>query len=160
MTTFATASIAQGGPEVAEALQAQLRAQLKDAQPAFTMVFASPRHPLQTLLPRFCAAWPGLTLGVSSSGEFTESGDLKGSVTAVAVAGEFKAFAGVGRGLKTNPEQAVAEALAQLPQTTKGLPHRTVIMLVRPAGRAQRRDRGCRLEAAGPRRQAGGWRGR
>src|SRR4051812_15396590 len=120
MNVVAT-SLASGAlDEVVEALQQDLLLQLGGRKPALTLLFASTKQPLTELMPMFKELWPGLLLGSSTAGEFTEKGDAKNSVSAVAIAGDFWVHAGMGKGLKANPKLAVEEALRQQPKSVPG----------------------------------------
>lgn len=133
MTRVAT-SLAEGSTEqVGETLVADLRIGLADQAPALVMAFASPVHPLAGVLSGLHAAFPGaLVIGATTAGEFTEKGDAKQAVAAVALAGPYRAFAGMGRGLRASPERAVEEAVSGLPRSVVGYPHRTAILLLDP----------------------------
>src|ERR1700689_4024722 len=71
-------------------------------------------------------------LGVSTSGEFTEKGDAKRAASIFALAGDYEVVAGIGHGLKANPEKAVADALAKLPRSMDGFAHCTAVLLLDP----------------------------
>ena len=132
-TVIATALTSETGTRSAEVLVQELRAQLGDAAPAFVVVFASTAQPLEPLQGRLLEAFGTATvLGASTAGEFTEKGDAKQSVCAFALAGDFKVFAGMGSGLRANPEQAVRQALEALPTSAPGYPHRTGVLLLDP----------------------------
>jgi methyl-accepting chemotaxis protein len=118
---------------------------LKDARDklgseiSFALVFASTSQPLGELSAALSAGLPhSVLLGASTSGEFTEQGDAKNSVALFAVAGDFRVFAGIGTGLKRDPERAVSAALEGLRCEVHGYPCRTAIMLLDPlAGRGE-----------------------
>ncbi len=118
---------------VAGKLSTQVKAQLASHEPKLLIVFASPAHPLAPLMKSVHGDFPKATLlGVSSSGEFTEKGDAKGAASIFALAGDYEVVAGMGHGLKANPEKAVADALANLPRTMTGFEHCTAILLLDP----------------------------
>src|SRR5438132_10848366 len=84
---------------VAEHGAKKIRAALGEA-PVFVMAFSSTKQPLDEVLSGLRTALPGtLILGSSTSGEFTEDGDAKGSTALFALAGDVKAFAGFASGL-------------------------------------------------------------
>lgn len=132
-TTVAT-SLTSGTPEEAvSALLAELRSGLSGEAPAMVLVFASPAHPLEGALRAVVEAFPSATvLGSQTAGEFTEKGDAKKALAAFAVAGAYRVFAGMGRGLRASPERAVEEATSGLPREVMGYPHRTAIVLLDP----------------------------
>jgi len=114
------------GAELARALADRLGG----AAPALVLVFASPSRGLAGLLPEVSAACPGaVVLGATTAGEFTEQGDSKGAVSALALAGDFVVHAGLGTGLQANLEGAMVQALSALPQSVEGYPHRTGLLL-------------------------------
>ncbi|MEO8876316.1 MAG: FIST N-terminal domain-containing protein [Polyangiaceae bacterium] len=96
-------------------------------------MFGSTDHPLGPLSQSIAKEFPNaVVLGSSTSGELTENGDAKKSASIFALAGEYVVFAGIGRGLKANPEEAVAAALEKLPRTVEGYEHCTAILLLDP----------------------------
>jgi methyl-accepting chemotaxis protein len=112
---------------------AQLRAGLGGATPALVVVFASTKQPLAEVAARFEKEFAGaVVVGASTAGEFTERGDAKGGIAAIAVAGEFRAYAAMGVGLRAAPEAAVSSALASLPQAEASHPFRTALLLLDP----------------------------
>jgi methyl-accepting chemotaxis protein len=130
-THVVTASARGPAPRAAEELVAELRRGLGDREAALVMTFASTEQPLGQIAPALSAAFPGASvLGASTAGEFTERGDTKGAVCAVAVAGAIKVFAGIGAGVRANPDRAVHQALEGLPRALQGYPHRTGILLI------------------------------
>jgi methyl-accepting chemotaxis protein len=131
MSTKIATSLASGSAEtVAERLTKDIKAALGQ-EPALVMVFASTEQPLDRLLPLVSKAFP-VVLGTSTAGEFTQDGDKKGTVSAFALAGDYKVFAGIGRGIKATPERAVESALEGQPREVRGYPHRTALLLVDP----------------------------
>lgn len=132
-TTIATAAAQGSAADAASALERELKNKLGGAKPALVMAFASTEQPLETLAPRLTEHFGGaVVLCASTAGEFTERGDAKKSVSAVAIAGDFQVRAGIGTGLKADPEKAVRTAIAQLPKELGGFKHRTAIVLLDP----------------------------
>jgi methyl-accepting chemotaxis protein len=85
------------------------------------------------VMARLSAGFPGaVALGASTAGEFTERGDAKGSVSVLAVAGDFRVFAGMGTGLRGNAERAIEQAIEGAPAAVEGYPHRTAVLLLDP----------------------------
>jgi methyl-accepting chemotaxis protein len=110
-----------------------LNAKLDGVVPVLITVFASTRQSLPALLQAINHAYPGaIVVGSSTAGEFTEERDAKGSVSVLALAGDFKVHAGMGTGLRGDPEAAVRAALVDLPESISGYPHRTGIVLLDP----------------------------
>jgi len=132
-TTVATALAKGTVDSVARELVETLRTGLYGAEPQLVLVFASPEQPLSSLAPLVAKQFPTATLlGASTAGEFTESRVEKNSTAAIAVAGDYRICAGMGCGLKTNPEAAVASALNGLPTELRGYPYRTALLLLDP----------------------------
>jgi methyl-accepting chemotaxis protein len=73
-----------------------------------------------------------VVIGASTAGEFTEKRELKSSVSLFALAGDYRIHAGIGLGLKADPEGALRRALEGLPSAVNGYPHRTAILLLDP----------------------------
>jgi methyl-accepting chemotaxis protein len=130
-THVVTASATGAATTAARQLVIDLKRELAGDEPALVMVFASTAQPLGEVVSVIDEAFAGAqVLGASTAGEFTERGDTKGAVCAVAVAGNFKVYAGIGSGVASNPERAVAQALEGLPRALAGYPHRTGILLI------------------------------
>jgi len=130
-THVVTASARGSAARAAADLVRDLKRGLDGRTPALVMVFASTEQPLGEVAAILTAELPNTTvLGASTAGEFTERGDTKGAVCAVAVAGEIKVYAGIGAGVRTNPERAVSQALEGLPRALAGYPYRTGLLLI------------------------------
>ncbi len=141
METRVATALAHGtATEAAAALARAAAEQLGGATPTLAMVFASTAQPLDELMPALGERLGAgtLLLGASTAGEFTERGDAKSSAALFALAGDFRAAAGIGTGLKADPEAAVRRAAEGLPARVDGYPHRTVLALLDPlAGRGE-----------------------
>ncbi len=133
-STIMATAIADGDSRTATTdVVRSLREGLHGADPALVLVFASTTQPLAEVLPQVVEAFPTATvLGSSTAGEFTETTVAKGSVSAIAVAGQLQVHAGLGEGISTSPAHAVAAAVELLPRKVEGLPHRTAILLLDP----------------------------
>ena len=130
-TTVATAIAVGQASQVAESLVKDVRKGLGDQAPALVIAFTSTQQPLEAVARVATDAFPtAVVLGSTTSGEFTEQRDTKGGATLFALAGDYKVFAGMGPGLKTNPEASVTQALDGLPRSVHGYPHRTAVMLL------------------------------
>lgn len=126
--------------------------------PALIFVFASTSQPLDELLPELRGPFGDVTiLSATTAGEFTEKEVAKGAVVAAAVVGDFEVYAGMGTGLAKDPEAAVSQAIAELPTTREGFPHRTGVMLLDPlSGNAEEATLMCAGLMDGAVRLAGG----
>lgn len=132
MSTRVVTASATGPAMIAGAyLVEQLKKGLDGETPAFVMTFASTEQPLGQVASILDEAFKGSTiLGASTAGEFTERGDTKGAVCAIAVSGELKVFGGIGTGVRATPERAVQQALEGLPRSVQGYPYRTGVLLI------------------------------
>jgi hypothetical protein len=132
-TRIATALAGGHTEEASNALVGELRSKLDGASPALVLLFASTTQRLDGVQRSIKAAFPGATvIGSSTAGEFTEQRDTKGSVSAFALAGDFRVFSGIGTGLKRDVEGAVQRALGGGPSELAGYPHRTGILMLDP----------------------------
>jgi methyl-accepting chemotaxis protein len=119
--------------EASQALSLALKKQLGDASPSLVMAFASTRQPLGEVTAALARDFPhAVVLGASTAGEFTEVKDVKSAVSAFALAGDFKVFAGMSEGLKADPAAAVSRALSALPTAVTDFPHKTGLLLLDP----------------------------
>ncbi|MEC7523814.1 MAG: FIST N-terminal domain-containing protein [Myxococcota bacterium] len=134
MTTRLVTAHAQGdAAQAAATLVDSLRSQLDGASPALVMFFASTDQPVEALAPALTEAFAdAAVLGSSTAGEFTERGDAKRSVVAVAVAGDFVVHGGLGTALAASADEAVKAAVEGIPATVEGYPHRTGLLLLDP----------------------------
>jgi methyl-accepting chemotaxis protein len=134
MTIRVASALSKGSvTEVVDSLCGQLIDKLAGETPRLLLVFGSTLQPLEQLAPELALRMPTATLlAASTAGEFTEAGDAKGATSVLAVAGDVRAFAGIGRGLKDNPESAVRVALEGLPRELAGYPHSTAFLLLDP----------------------------
>lgn len=133
-TKTATAlSRAPNPAEASDELARTLEARLQGAPPTLLLLFASTALPLGEIAPRIVARFPTATvLGASTAGEFTEEGDAKGSVAAFALAGDFRIAAGIGRGLRSDPDGAVHASTGALGGAQPEHPFVTTIILLDP----------------------------
>ena len=129
----ATALAGGAAQDAAGAIIKELGAQLGAHQPRLVVVFASTQQPLEAVLPPIAKAYPqAVVLGSSTAGEFTERGDRKGHVSALAVSGDVGVSAGLGRGLAADADAAVRTAAAGLAPLDPTRPFRTALMLLDP----------------------------
>ena len=127
-TRVATAIADGSAATAASTLSQSLRRSLGDASPALVVVMASTAQPLAEIAKAMSAEFAtAVVASVSTAGEFIESGDRKSSVSAFALAGDLQVHAGIGTGLRKDSEGALQAALAGLPTSVEGYPHRTAI---------------------------------
>ena len=132
-TAIATATAAGSATEASATLINGLRSRLDGRHPSLVMVFASMSQPLAETAGALTRAFPQATvLGTTTSGEFTEGGDTKDAVSAVAVAGDLMVKSGIGVGLAEAPEAAVRAALEDIPRSVDGYRYRTGLLLLDP----------------------------
>lgn len=140
-TKIVTALAAGEVDEVAGELARRARESFAGEPPSLVLAFASPAQPLGELLPAIRARLGDVPLiAASSAGEFTEEGDRRGSTALFALTGDFRAYAGIGKGLRASTRAAVASALAGAgaPSELPGYPYRTaIVMLDATAGRGE-----------------------
>lgn len=133
MARVVTEKASGSAQEVARGFVDSLTASSQGESPVLTVVFASTHQPLAALLGPLQDAFPESTvIGSSTAGEFTETGDCKEGAVLWAVFGDdLAAQAGLGSGLKTDPEAAIAEALPRVEDDLER-PYRTAILLLDP----------------------------
>lgn len=129
----------RGTAEELDQLGPRLEASLDGERPCAIFVFASPKAPLDRVLGTLSARFESArVIGSSTSGEFTQEGDGSGTVAVLALAGDYRIFTGLGRGLSTDPEKAVRDALAGQPGSVHEYAYRTGVLLLDPmAGRSE-----------------------
>lgn len=133
MTTVATCLAKGSVQECSKQLTDTIKRHFVNSDPSLIFVFASTKQPLTELCQLFANNFQGaVILSSSTSGEFIETGDDKGSVAAIALSGEFKVSAGIGTGLKNDAEGAISQALSNHPSEESGYPYKTAIMLIDP----------------------------
>ena len=132
MTTRIATARSQSATETAPAFQEIVR-QLEGAPPQLVVVFASTSTPLEAVMKVAAQTFPNArTIGCSTAGEFTERDEGKAQFVAWAIAGDdVTVAAGIGTGLKADPEAALSEAI-QLDPHDAERPHRMAIMLLDP----------------------------
>jgi methyl-accepting chemotaxis protein len=130
-TTIATARSTNGAGDVAQVLQG-LKTKVQN-RPSLLVLFASTECPLENLMAAAANVFPGVTaIGCTTAGEFNEGHEGKGQFAAWLMGGDdVVAAAGIGTGLKADPEKAVTAAIPNLPED-KDRPHRTAIVLLDP----------------------------
>lgn len=133
MAKVVTAKATGSASDVASNFVSELQNASNGETPVLSVVFASTHQPLAELLGPIKEAFPSSTvIGSSTAGEFTEDGDSKeGAVLWTVFGDEIVAHAGMGRGLKENPEGAIAEALPVVADD-QDRPYRTAVLLLDP----------------------------
>jgi methyl-accepting chemotaxis protein len=134
MKNIVATELVTGNSEQATAkLCSSLKAKLGPLDPALVLIFASTSQPLPEVLPAVQARFPKTTvLGATTAGEFVESRDAKGSIAAIALAGDFRVSAGIGENLRHDVEGATRSAIACLTKEVPGYPHRAALLLLDP----------------------------
>jgi methyl-accepting chemotaxis protein len=132
-TKIATALARGTAKEATAQLCREVRSRLDGRAPVLLAAFASTQQPLGEVFAELGREFPdAIRIGSSTAGEFTEHGDEKGAAVLFALAGDYKVFAGIGGGLKADPERAVAAAVEGLPREIEGYPFCTAILLLDP----------------------------
>jgi methyl-accepting chemotaxis protein len=132
-TKIATALARGTANEATARLCGEVRERLAGRAPVLLAAFASTQQPLDEVFAALGREFPdAIRIGASTAGEFTEQGDEKGAAVLFALAGDYRVFAGIGRGLKADPERAVMAALEGLPREVAGYPCCTAILLLDP----------------------------
>src|SRR4051794_11113938 len=110
-TTIATGRSSNGAADAATLFH-DLKAKVAN-RPTLLVVFASTECPLEALMSAARHVLPGITaIGCTTAGEFTEAAEGKGQFTAWLLGGgDVTVTAGIGLGLKADPEKAVAQAI-------------------------------------------------
>ncbi|MDP3152193.1 MAG: FIST N-terminal domain-containing protein [Archangium sp.] len=111
----------------------ELQKQLGGAEPSLVVVFASTSAPLEGVMKAAAHAFPKAnTIGCTTAGEFTEASEGKAQFVAWALAGDdVTVTAGLGTGLKADPEAALESAI-KLAADDAERPHRMAILLLDP----------------------------
>lgn len=132
-TRIATAHARGGAREATAELCSAVRARLDGRAPVLLAAFASTSQPLDEVFAELGREFPdAVRIGASTAGEFTELGDETGAAVLFALAGDYRVFAGIGAGLKVDPERAILAALDGLPREVTGYPYCTAILLLDP----------------------------
>jgi methyl-accepting chemotaxis protein len=101
--------------------------------PKLIFVFASPALSLAKINTELAKHFESAVVaGCSSSGEFTERGAAKQSVSIVAISGDMRVAAGFAGDLKQSSVKAVQKALEPHPAKADGYPYRTSVILLDP----------------------------
>lgn len=132
-TRIATALARGTAREATAQLSDEVRSRLDGQPPVLLAVFSSTQQPLDEVFAELGRQFPdAIRIGSSTAGEFTERGDDQGATALFALAGDYRVFSGIGRGLKADPERAIAAAIDGLPSEVTGYPYCTAILLLDP----------------------------
>lgn len=133
MPTRIATHLNEGAPEQALPGVCDALSETLGEAPGLVLAFATSKHPLGSVTGPLSQRFPGATvLGASTAGEFTETGDAKNACAFFALAGDYKLFSGMGRGLAADPNRAITEALREVPREVAGYPHCTGVLLLDP----------------------------
>jgi hypothetical protein len=133
MKTILARSMTYGDTaDAIDTLVSDVRRQLEGRAPVIGLVFASsPAQSLEAAMAAVKARMPDtLLIGASTAAEFTEQETSKGAVVLAAIAGDFKAFAAMGRGLGAALEETATKVAEALPHAVEGYPYATGILLL------------------------------
>ncbi len=135
---FVAIAARDGADALPDAIE-DLDRQLAGRAPVLVCAFAGVRYALDVLQAALESRWSNAqVLSCSSAGEFTPRVDATGSLVLWALAGDFVAHSGFSRDLADDPHGAVAHAIAELPDSVAGHPHRMGLMLLDPfSGRGE-----------------------
>lgn len=115
-------------------LSAAIRAlhdKLRGEAPKLVCAFASPAWELELVARTLTEAFgESVVLCSSSAGEFAGRREAKQGLALWALVGDYHVEAGMGRGLRDDPEQAVRAAVSGLHPPAGDYPHRTGIVLL------------------------------
>lgn len=129
-TQLAAAVVGGSSKEAARELVSSVRQQLAGADPALVLAFASTKQPLTDVTSALQEAFPDRVLSASTAGEFAGNDGSNGQTAVFAVAGDYKAFVGIGTNLAQDPQAAVQRAVAAVPESIEGYPHKTAIVFI------------------------------
>lgn len=133
MTNAVVALTSETGRAAGQALAASILEKLGGTTPDAVVVFATPQQDHQGLLQELSeGCQPGVLVGCSSAGEFTneESGEGKTCVLALH-APEMRFTAAVGRGLREDREEAAKRLVASFAGLDEhGWEHRSALVLI------------------------------
>lgn len=121
---------AQQAVEAARDLSAQILAQI-DGPPDALVVFASSAYDAAALLQELQASLrPGIMVGASSAGEFTDVDAGIGTVSALAIrSSDLKFAAGIGHGVSRDGRNAAREVVAGFQGLHSDYPHRAALVM-------------------------------
>lgn len=130
--TTRIASARAGGADAASAFTT-LTQGLGGHSASLVVVFASTEQNFEGLMKQASAAFPSAkVIGCTTAGEFVGGAEGKGHFVAWALGGDdVTVTAGLGTGLKADPEQALTDAIV-MPGDDAERPHKTAILLLDP----------------------------
>lgn len=130
--TTRIASARAGTTDAASAFSALQRG-LDGQRPSLVVVFASTAQNFEGLMKQAADTFAGAqVIGCTTAGEFTGTSEGKGHFVAWALGGDdVSVTAGIGVGLKADPEKALSDAIV-MPADDLERPHKTAILLLDP----------------------------
>ena len=134
MTTKLATGLSSGKDSAAVATEAVLQAKKKlgENRVDLSIVYSSNLYDHSVVVDAVRKATNNAPLiGASTTGEFTEEGVEKGSIAVgLLVSNDIKIFTAMAQGVKQDPEAAIREVSAKLPNNVDGYPHSTAILLI------------------------------
>jgi methyl-accepting chemotaxis protein len=132
VTTLATGLCGgENGALAAKGAVLQAKEKLGRARVDLSIVYSSSEYDYQEVVDAVREATGNAPLiGASSAGEFTECAVEKGSVAVGLLSSDdIKVFTALSEGVKEDPEAAIKEVIAKLPDRVKGYPNLTAILI-------------------------------
>jgi methyl-accepting chemotaxis protein len=131
VTKFVT-GISKGGAVAAKEAVLQAKEKLGRDRVDLAIVYSSSVYDHREVVDAVREATNDAPLiGASSAGEFTEEKVEKGSVAVGLLSSDdIKVFSAIADGVKQNPEAAIKEVAAKLPQYVEGYPYTTDIIMI------------------------------
>jgi len=132
VTTLATGLCGgESGALAAKGAVLQAKEKLGRARVDLSIVYSTSEYNYQEVVDAVREATGNAPLiGASSAGEFTECAVEKGSVAVGVISSDdIKVFTALSEGIKEDPESAIKEVIAKLPDRVKGYPNLTAILI-------------------------------
>ncbi len=132
VTTLATGlGDGENGALTAKDAVLQAKEKLGRARVDLSIVYSSSAYDYQEVVDTVREATGNAPLiGASTAGEFTEGAVEKGSVAVGLLSSDdIKVFTAISEGVKEDPEAAIKEVIAKLPDKVKGYPNLTAILI-------------------------------
>jgi methyl-accepting chemotaxis protein len=133
MVTTLTTGLCDGenGALAAKGAVSQAKEKLGRARIDLSIVYSSSKYDYQEVVDVVREVTGNAPLiGASTAGEFTEAGVDKGHVAVGLLSSDdIKVFTAISEGVKEDPEAAIKEVIAKLPDRVKGYPNLTAILI-------------------------------
>ncbi len=134
MTTKLATGLSKGKDSAAVATEAVLQAKEKlgECRVDLSIVYSSSLYDHRVVVDKVRKATNNAPLiGASTTGEFTEERVERGSIAVgLLCSDDIKVFTAMAEGIKQDPEAAIREVVAKLPDNVEGYPHSTAILLI------------------------------